>query len=119
MAYDRQSLFRKISIHLFFSPDLSLADVSQGEGVGRHTIERAVKTAVGMTFRDLRNRIKLEQAVKFLESHPRRSIKEVAFKLHYGSPRAFSRFVRTMAGHSPRELRQILSRDKTASAEPL
>jgi AraC-like DNA-binding protein len=88
-----------------------LEELSLRIGVGRHTIERAVKKATSLTFRELRNRVMLEQARKMLEGCPNLSIKEIAFELKYGSHRAFSRFVRTMAGSSPKELRQAIQKE--------
>jgi two-component system, response regulator YesN len=107
MAYDWQGLFHVINNHLLSSAHLSLEDLSRRIRVERHTIEKAVKQATGLTFRKLRNQVMLEKAKALLKSEPNRSIKEIAFKLNYRSHRAFSRFVRTMGGYSPKEFRQM------------
>lgn len=114
MAYDLNGLFRVINSYVLSSPRLSLEDLSRRTGVERHTIEKAVRRATGMTFRELRNRVMLEKAKALLEREPNHSIKEIAFQLNYRSHRAFSRFVRTMAGHSPKDFRQTTRGDKTS-----
>ncbi len=66
-----------------------------------------------MTFRELRNRMMLEEARRLLEDQPNRSIKEIAFMLNYRSQRAFSRFMRIMDGNSPSEFRRIIKDEKS------
>jgi AraC-like DNA-binding protein len=105
MAYDLHGLFNRISHHLRRAPYLQLEEISQLVNVERHTIEKAVKTATGMTFREFRTSMLLEQAMRLLDDNPAQSIKEVAFTLGYNSQRSFCRFIRTAAGCSPKELR--------------
>ncbi len=118
MAYDLRKLFRIINSYLLSSPRVSLQELSRRTGVERHTIEKAVRMATGMTFRELRNRMMLEEARRLLEDEPNRSIKEIAFMLNYRSQRAFSRFMRTMAGNSPSELRRDHRVRKTLLNKP-
>lgn len=105
MAYDLPGLFGRINHHLCFAPYLQLGDLSRRLRVERHTIEKAVKTATGKTFRQFRTKLLLERATHVLTENPNHSIKEIAFNLGYNSQRSFCRFIRTTTGYSPKELR--------------
>jgi AraC-like DNA-binding protein len=105
MAYDLPRLFESVRPQLHSAPNMHLDELSRRLQVDRHTIKKAVKLATGKTFRELRKGILLEQAIKQLRSDPIRSIKQVAYDLGYGSQRSFCRFVRAVAGCSPKELR--------------
>lgn len=107
MAYDLQGMFLRINRQLRASPGLSLEQLADSIKVERHTIEKAVKTVTGKTFRELRGDILLEHAKMLLGNNPNQSIKEVAFQLGYRSQRSFSRFIKASAGCSPKEFRQM------------
>jgi transcriptional regulator GlxA family with amidase domain len=111
MAYNLEKLFELIHDSLNSAPHLRLSELSQHLGVGRHTLEKAVKKSAKMTFRELRKRMRLERVRVVLYSQPNLSIKQIAFELNYGSHRAFSRFVRDAAGYSPSELRQTSAKE--------
>jgi len=106
MAYDLSGLFNLLCRHLNSYPGMSLATLSLRVRVERHTIERIIKSASGMTFRQLRNHLMLERAKVLMRTRPDLNIKEIAFELSYGSHRAFSRFIKENACCSPSELRQ-------------
>ena len=105
MAYDHRGLFDLIVGCLNSSPNVSMIELSQQLGIGRHTIEKCVKSLTGMTFRKLQRTILLEHARHLLAHHPNLSIKEISFDLGYASQRSFSRFIRASAGCSPNQLR--------------
>jgi AraC-like DNA-binding protein len=110
MAYHLPKLFDHIDGYLDAAPNLSLAELSDRIGVGRHTIKKAVKKATGKTFRQFRNTVLLEKAGILLTSAPNRTIKEIAYSLGYQSQRSFSRFVRQATGYSPKQLRRECKR---------
>ena len=115
MAYDLSGLFNLLCRHLNSYPGMSLATLSLRVRVERHTIERIIKSASGMTFRQLRNHLMLERAKVLMRTRPDLNIKEIAFELSYGSHRAFSRFIKENACCSPSELRQKALLEKPGS----
>jgi two-component system, response regulator YesN len=105
MAYNLPGLFSQILPYLRSRPYGTLDEIAAHIHVERHTIEKAVKQATGKTFRELRTELLLLHATGMLNAESNQSIKEIAFKLGYQSQRSFSRFIRTAAGCSPKEIR--------------
>ncbi len=106
MAYDLLQLLAQVQAQLHASPAASLAGLSRALGVSRHTIERAVGSGTGKTFRQLRRELLFGKAADLLKAGGALSIKEVAFMLGYKSPQAFARSVKRSCGCSPTELRR-------------
>lgn len=104
MAYDLHKIFLQVNLHLETTPSISLTQVSNSLGIGRHTVEKAVKNVTGITFRELRSRALLKQASSLLKDHSNRSVKEVAFVLGYRSQGSLSRFIRMNTGYSAKKL---------------
>jgi len=86
-------------------PRKPLGDVARELGVDRHTVERAVISRTGKTFRQLQHEAVVARAVRLLNCEPARSVKEVALLLGYTSASAFSRALRRDCGESPTEIR--------------
>lgn len=107
MAYHYIALLEQAKTILFLQPRASLMLVSAELGVDRHTLERAVRTLTGRTFAQLQRELLRDRAQLLLTESPALSVKEIAFQLGYGSPRAFSRFIRVALGFSPSELRNV------------
>ncbi len=106
MAYDLLQLLTRVQARLQASPAASLAELSRALGVSRHTIERAVRSASGKTFRHWRRKLLFGKAADLLKAGGALSIKEVAFMMGYKSPQAFARFVKRSCGCSPTKLRR-------------
>jgi adenylyl-sulfate kinase len=83
---------------------VTLAEVADGLGVERHTIEKVVRATTGQSFRELQRTILLERAS--LLASQGKAIKEIAFELQFGSPQSFHRFIRKTSGKTPSLLRQ-------------
>jgi AraC-like DNA-binding protein len=105
LSYDLQRIFVLVDQALRKAPLTPLQEIARLLAIERHTIEKAVRTSTGKPFRAFRNEIAFQIARDQLQSHPSRSIKEISYELGYGSPRAFSRFVKCFCGHAPNELR--------------
>lgn len=105
MAYDLDSLAVVIDRHLRTTPGLSLQQLAQRLNIERHSIERSVRQARGLTFRQLRNNIMLDEARRMLAEYPYSTVKEIAFRLGYKSPSAFGRFIKDASGTSPTAVR--------------
>lgn len=68
------------------------------------TLARRFQSALGMSFSQCRNRIRLLQALAWLKEG--RSIQDIAWRLGYGSPSAFIAMFKQLIGFSPERYRQ-------------
>jgi AraC-like DNA-binding protein len=94
------------------NPRITLSEVSAELQIERHTIERACAETSKLSFRELQQQIRFENACALLSEPKPHSIKEVAAALGY-SARAFTRFIERNSGCSPTELRaRLLGRGK-------
>ena len=105
MVYDPHRIFLQVTYYLEMMPSMSLAQLSSNVGIERHTIEKAIKSSTGKTFRDFRTAVLLKHACGLLKDEFNRPIKEVAFALGYKSQGSFSRFIRAATGSSAKHLK--------------
>jgi transcriptional regulator GlxA family with amidase domain len=105
MAYDLHRIFLQVRHNLELTPSMSLAQLSRNLRIERHTVEKAVKRAIGVTFREFRNGVLLRRAQDLLRDESNRTIKEVAFALGYRSQGSLSRFIRIMTGNSAKMIK--------------
>jgi len=98
------NLFIDIELTLQDDVSLTLVDLGRTLGVDRHTIERAVHLAAGVTFRKFKRLKQLERAQVLLKEGL--LVKEVADKLGYRSSDAFSRAFNAVFGCPPRSLKR-------------
>lgn len=87
------------------APSTLLEGLAQELHVSRRTLEDAIKTITGKTFRELRDELLVERVKGLLESHPTRGIKELSFELGFKYPRSFARSVKRACGFSLAQLR--------------
>jgi AraC-like DNA-binding protein len=85
---------------------MGLSGIAGELGVERHTVERAVREATGMTFRRFRTELIKGKAVEVLIHAPAVSIKETGFLMGFKSESAFSRFFKRACGTCPTMFRQ-------------
>ena len=105
MSYDSRLLFEEISICLHESPSKTLLDISNNLQVSRRTIEKAISTSTGGTFRRLREEILLTRFRSLCASQPTLAIKELCFAVGFKSATSFARAIKRACGSSPEELR--------------
>lgn len=79
--------------------------------VGCRTLEKAIKSATGDTFREFQSKLLLNRVRSILTSEPTLAIKDVSFNVGYKSARSFARSVKRMCGLSPHDLRAQLAKD--------
>jgi AraC-like DNA-binding protein len=106
MAYNHGKIVGRLRRLLTENVRLRLLEASRELGVERHTVEKALKEVTGRSFREYRQQILLEEALRLLAQEASLSTKQIAVHLGYGSGTAFARFVRTQTGFSPTELRR-------------
>lgn len=85
-------------------PQVSLSEAALELRVSRRSIESACRARLGLSFRELRGITRFQLAYALLRTRTD-SVKGIAYALGYGSPQAFSRFVRAMCGLSPTDIR--------------
>ena len=110
MSYDPRLLFEEISICLHESPSKTLLDISNNLQVSRRTIEKAISTSTGGTFRRLREGILLTRVRSLCASQPTMAIKELCFAVGFKSASSFARAIKRASGSSPEELRFRVAR---------
>ena len=107
MAYSKWRLFESVQDYLQRNPaGTSLSAIARRLGVDRHTVERAVRDATGMSFRDWKSQTVALRATKLLRGIDAVSVKLAAFALGYKSSQALGRFLKRKFKCSATELRK-------------
>ena len=70
MAYNLDQIFLDVEIRLASHPRIAPCKLALESGYERHIIERAVRAATGVTFREHQKRILLSAAVTLLTDGP-------------------------------------------------
>ena len=71
----------------------------------RHDIEKSVREAKGVTFREFKKSKLLEICLTFLTGNRDLRIKHIAITLGFRRRRDFSRFIKNSTGRTPTEIR--------------
>ncbi len=106
MSYDLAGIAEQVRQILAANPRLPLSSISERLHVERHTVEKAVRSACGCSFQDLRGSVLLQESQHLLVTRPNLSVKEIALALGYESGRAFARCFKNVSGASPSEFRK-------------
>lgn len=109
MAYDLASLCKMVQEALARGRRTGLAKLAEQVNVDRHTLEKAVRITTGKSFRQLQQQALFEKSMKLLHNEPALSIKDIAFRIGFGSPQAFHRFIRRTSGKTPVQIRRATS----------
>lgn len=109
MSYDRILLVDSILTLVERDLAMSLCQLSLQLGVSTRTIETAIKSTTGKTFRKFHQDMVLARVIHLLISQPSLSIKELSFDVGYSSARSLARRIRSVSGLSPKQLRSALA----------
>jgi len=112
LSYDHRLLFQGISQSLRQSPSISLVDLSRELQVSPRTIEMAVATMTGKTFRDVREEILMATVRCLFVSDSALAVKELSQRVGYKSATSFARAIRRACGLCPEELRFRVVREE-------
>ena len=112
MSYDHRLLFQGISHSLNESPSISLVGLSRELQVSPRTIEMAVATMTGKTFRDVREEILMATVRCLFVSDSALAVKELSQRVGYKSATSFARAIRRACGLCPEELRFRVVREE-------
>ena len=108
MTYDLERLFAAIQARVDENPSMTLHEVARSLVVDRHIIEKAVHHFQSCSFREFKKRKRLQTSLALFAEHGELSCKQVSAALGYQSPDAFTRFVKSMTGKTPTQLRKEL-----------
>ena len=106
LAKERDSFRREVERRIeaaLEDGDISVERVARDLGCSRHTLHRRLK-AEGVSFATVLEEFRRRRAIRLLGE--RMSVKEVAYRLGYSDPAAFSRAFKRWTGTSPREARE-------------
>lgn len=81
-------------------PHAQLSTIADELSVHRHTLSRAIRHELGISFRVLRDRFLLNHICHLMCANKLLSLKEAALRLGYSSGEALSRHVKVMTGRS-------------------
>lgn len=109
MSYDHELLYLRVSLSLQRKPNCSLRELARELHVSRRTIENAVISATGKTFRELQEEFLLLRIKDIFAEAPNATIRKVSLEVGYKSPRSFARAVRRICAVSPRQLRSRIA----------
>lgn len=105
MSYILSEVASLVTAAIEASPRKTLDQICNVLSIERHTATQALTLFCGKPFRRLQQDVLIERAVALLLDSPQSTVKEVACRLGYESPRAFARFFRSWTGVSPTEYR--------------
>ncbi len=106
MSYDHTLLCRDVVSLLHQRPRLTATALAKQLRVDRHTISRAIRTELELTFRELQARECLASIRRHMTESPELCLKEIAARLRYASGASFARRVRSLERCSPTDLRR-------------
>ena len=89
---------------LYLQHDLRISHLSERLNTNRYYIQQALNMELGCTFSDLVNRLRIEYAVKLIESTPGMPVTEVAERSGYRSLASFYRNFKLIKGCVPKDL---------------
>jgi AraC-like DNA-binding protein len=88
----------------FLREELRITDVAEDLNVSLHDLSRVINQELGMTFFDLINHYRVEEAKKLLKiSDPGRKILAIALEVGFGNKATFNRVFKRLAGCTPSE----------------
>lgn len=92
-------------IHNNYSTDIGLDHVAGVVGLSRYHFSRLFKEATGMTYLSYLNRVRIEQAKKFLNDDAL-SITDAGYAVGYSDLRQFERIFKKVVGSTPSQYRR-------------
>jgi AraC-like DNA-binding protein len=106
MAYNLKLVFAAVEAQLASDARMMLAAVAANLNIERHTIERAVRQEVGISFREYRQRRLLLAVLQIVSENPMFGSKEIAYRAGYGSREALVRFIKAKSGKTLTDIRK-------------
>ena len=96
---------------VLIQPHLGVEDVARSLKIGRHALERRIRTETSMSYQRWRQHVLMDWAVVQLLTSEE-PLKCLASRLSYGSTKAFSRAFEQIKGLRPSEFRRCAGKDE-------
>ena len=119
MSYEMRLLSAEIFARLSKHPCTTLCDLSTQLNDSKRTCQKTIRSCSGGTFRELQLAVLFNTVREILACQPTIAIKELAYSVGFKSPRSFARAVRHISGHSPKELRALVSLQNPVATDQL
>jgi len=98
-------IFDEVDAQLSSDPRCTLHNLSRILREDRHDIEKSIREAKGVTFREFKKSKLLEICLTFLTGNRDLRINQIAIALGFRRRRDFSRFIKNSTGRTPTEIR--------------
>jgi len=105
MSYDRQVITAIVREKLAVDPTIKLRTLSHQMLLDRHTINQALRSCVGLTFRAFKAESIANRIKNGLASPHAKSIKEMAADMGFAPGASFTRRSRRVLGLTPSDIR--------------
>jgi AraC-like DNA-binding protein len=96
-------------------PDLALADVARRVGTNTTYLSRAINEGLGFNFNELINRMRAEEVARLIDAAAAPNFMQLALEAGFSSKATFNRAFRAAYGISPRDYRERLKSQKSAT----
>ena len=87
--------------------DISIDDMAAVTATSRSTLNRRLRSLLGITAAQLLIDARMQHAMQLLQQNPYLSVSDVAYKCGYSDPRYFSRSFKMKYGSSPSDYREV------------
>jgi methylphosphotriester-DNA--protein-cysteine methyltransferase len=107
MSYSLEEIFIKLDTLLSENPNARLVEFSQSLNIKQHTVQKAVREATGVSFREYQKQRILMEAVRLLAEKGELSEGDIALRVGYKSADSLFNFVKLETGTNPNDFRWL------------
>ena len=107
MSYSLEAIFVKLDTRLSEDPNARLSEFSQSLNIKQHTVQKAVREATGVSFREYQKQRILMETVRLLAEKGELSEGDIARRVGYKSADSLFNFVKLETGTNPNDFRGL------------
>ena len=107
MSHSLEEIFIKLDALLSENPNARLVEFSQSLNIKQHTVQKAVREATGVSFREYQKQRILMDAVRLLAEKSELSEGDIALRIGYRSADSLFDFVKLETGTNPNDFRGL------------
>lgn len=107
MSYSLEEIFIKLDTLLSEDPNARLVEFSQSLNIKQHTVQKAVREATGVSFREYQKQRILMETVCLLAERSELSEGDIALRVGYKSADSLFNLVEVETGTNPNEFRGL------------
>jgi methylphosphotriester-DNA--protein-cysteine methyltransferase len=112
MSYSLEEIFIKLDTLLSKDPNARLVEFSQSINIKQHTVQKAVREATGVSFREYQKQRILMETVCLLAEKGELSEGDIALRVGFKSGESLFNFVKLETGTNPNDFRWLGVRTK-------